>query len=103
MKRFLLLVGLLLFFIEAPVQAQFLKGIFINRYDRNNMHHGKWKYKDLANRRRLICIGWFDHGKQVKEWKYYYPTGQLRFVEQYSWVGDKRLVNVIYFHENGQV
>lgn len=103
MKRYILLIALLVLLVEVPARAQFLKGLFINRYDRHNLHHGKWKYKDLANRRRLVCIGWFDHGKQVKEWKYYYNTGQIRFVEQYTWVGDKRLVNVIYFHENGQV
>ena len=102
MKKVLAAMGLLLL-LQAPVQAQFLKSIFINRYDRHNMHHGKWKYRDLSNKRHLICVGWFDHGKQVKEWKYYYPDGKLRFIENYSWVGDMRVVDVIYFHENGHV
>jgi antitoxin component YwqK of YwqJK toxin-antitoxin module len=103
MKRFLGLALIMLFWAKAPVQAQFLKGIIINRYDRNAMHHGKWKYLDRSHGRRLICYGRFDHGKQVNDWKYFYPSGKLRMEESYTWEGDKRLVDVTFYHENGQV
>lgn len=103
MKKFLGLALLLLFLSKVPAQAQFLSGIIINRYDKNAVHHGKWKYIDRSNGRRLICIGRFDHGKQVNEWKYFYPSGNLRMLEKYTWEGDKRLVDVTFYHENGLV
>jgi len=103
MKKIAGIACLMLLLSKAPVQAQFLKGIIINRYDKNALHHGKWKYLDRSHGRRLLCFGRFDHGKQVNEWRYYYPSGNLRMTEQYTWEGDKRLVDVTFFHENGKI
>jgi hypothetical protein len=103
MRRIALLAGLLVLLSYNGVKAQFLKGIIINRYDRNAMHHGKWKYIDRSHGRRLVCFGRFDHGRQVGDWQYYHPDGKLRMTEKYTWEGDKRLVNVSYYHENGLV
>ena len=103
MKKIISLGCLLVCLSSLPVKAQFLSGIIINRFDKNANHHGKWKYIDKANKRRLLCFGYFDHGKQVGEWKYYHPTGELRMLEKFTWVGDKRVVDVTYYHTNGQI
>lgn len=103
MKRIALVAGLLFLFSYNVAQAQFLKGIIINRYDKNALHHGKWKYIDRSQGRRLVCLGRFDHGRQIGDWKYFHPNGTLRMTEKYTWEGEKRLVNVSYYHENGQV
>jgi antitoxin component YwqK of YwqJK toxin-antitoxin module len=103
MKKIALTACLLVFCSYNSVNAQFLKGIIINRYDKNAQHHGKWKYLDRSHGRRLVCFGRFDHGRQVGDWQYYHPNGKLRMTEKYTWEGEKRLVNVSFYHENGQV
>lgn len=103
MRKTIVAAGLLIFCFIGSAEAQFLKGIIINRYDRNAQHHGKWKYLDRSHGRRLVCFGRFDHGRQVGDWQYYHPNGTLRMTEKYSWEGDKRRVNVSFYHENGQV
>jgi antitoxin component YwqK of YwqJK toxin-antitoxin module len=92
MKKLITLLFVVFYFYKAPVQAQFLSGILINRYDRTNKHHGKWKYIDRANKRRLMCQGTFYHGRQVGEWKYYHPSGKLRMVEKYATKEERRLL-----------
>lgn len=87
----------------TAVNAQFLKGIIVNRYDSKAQHHGKWKYLDRSQGRKLVCIGRFDHGRQVGEWRYYHLNGKLRMTERYTWEGGKRKVDVSFYHENGQV
>ena len=103
MRKIVIAAALLIFCSIGSVEAQFLKGIIINRYDRNAQHHGKWKYLDRSHGRRLVCFGRFDHGKQIGDWQYYHPNGTLRMTEQYTWEGDKRRVNVSFYHDNGQV
>ncbi|WP_026464909.1 toxin-antitoxin system YwqK family antitoxin [Adhaeribacter aquaticus] len=104
MKKVFSVVALLFLFGNMQAQAQFFKNIFINRYDKNNLHHGKWKYKEyINNKRSLMSIGRFDHGKQVGNWKYFYQSGNVRMTEHYTWHGDKRLVDITYYHENGQI
>jgi antitoxin component YwqK of YwqJK toxin-antitoxin module len=103
MKKIAIAAVLLVLFSYTGAQAQFLKGIIINRYDRNALHHGKWKYIDRSHGRRLVCFGRFDHGRQIGDWQYFHPNGKLRMTEKYTWEGDKRLVNVSFYHENGLV
>lgn len=103
MRKIVIAATLLMCCAIGSAEAQFLKGIIINRYDRNAQHHGKWKYLDRSHGRRLVCFGRFDHGRQVGDWQYYHPNGSLRMTEKYTWEGDKRRVNVSFYHENGQV
>lgn len=103
MRKIFIAAVLLVVCSAGSAEAQFLKGIIINRYDRNAQHHGKWKYLDRSHGRRLVCFGRFDHGRQVGDWQYYHPDGTLRMTEKYSWEGEKRRVNVSFYHENGQV
>ncbi|OKL41510.1 toxin-antitoxin system YwqK family antitoxin [Pontibacter flavimaris] len=72
----------------------------INRYDRQDRYHGRWKVY-LGDERTVIRNGRFRHGAEVGKWKYYYPSGTRYMVEKYN--RRNNIIEVQKFHENGNL
>ena len=71
-----------------------------NRSDRHGLETGRWRtYYDEANRQPCTA-GRYKHGRPVRTFRYYAPTGQLDRSEAY---GRDGLCEVTYWHSGGQV
>jgi len=55
----------------------------INKFDESGKHHGKWT-KYYAGQPVIRYEGQFEHGVPVGEFKYFYETGKLQTVANYS-------------------
>lgn len=99
------LVLFLIIAAQPAAEAQGLKKLFgQNKLNRNQEHVGRWKYNDdKENPHQITSKGRFKNGKQVKKWKYFYPSGQLYLVEKYDSKKDFRVLNATYYHPNGNV
>ncbi|MDB5270596.1 MAG: hypothetical protein JWP58_3636 [Hymenobacter sp.] len=71
-----------------------------NRFDRHGLETGRWRtYYDSADRQPFTA-GHYRHGRPVRTFRYYAPTGQLDRSEQYHREG---FCEVTYWHPGGQV
>ena len=71
-----------------------------NRFDRHGLETGRWRtYYDSAARQPFTA-GRYRHGRPVRTFRYYAPTGQLDRSEQYQREG---FCEVTYRHSTGQV
>lgn len=72
----------------------------LNRFDRHGLGHGRWRtYYDPANQ-QPYTTGRYRHGRPVRTFKYYAPTGVLDHSERY---GRRGFCEVTYWHPGGQV
>ncbi|WP_201977929.1 toxin-antitoxin system YwqK family antitoxin [Hymenobacter rubidus] len=71
-----------------------------NRSDRHGLARGRWRtYYDDANKQPFTA-GQYRHGRPVRTFRYYAPTGQLDHSEEY---GRDGYCEVTYWHAGGQV
>jgi len=71
-----------------------------NRFDRHGLETGRWRtYYDSGNK-QPFTTGRYKHGRPVRTFHYYDPTGKLDRTEQYQREG---LCDVTYWHPGGQV
>jgi antitoxin component YwqK of YwqJK toxin-antitoxin module len=73
-----------------------------NRFDRHGREQGRWRtYYDAGNTRtQPFTEGRYRHGRPVRTFRYYDPTGRLDRTEQYE---RKGFCEVTYWHPGGQV
>ena len=71
-----------------------------NRFDRDGKAQGRWRtYYDSADA-QPFTTGRYRHGRPVRTFRYYAPTGRLDYSEQYRRQG---FCEVTYWHPGGQV
>ena len=71
-----------------------------NRFDRDGREQGRWRtYYDSANTQPFTA-GHYRHGRPVRTYRYYAPTGALDHSERYGRAG---YCEVTYWHPGGQV
>lgn len=71
-----------------------------NRFDRHGLETGRWRtYYDDANKQPFTA-GRYRHGRPVRTFYYYDPTGKLDRTEEY---GSDGHCQVTYWHPDGQV
>ncbi len=72
-----------------------------NRYDRDGLAKGRWRtYYDDDAKRQPFTKGQYRHGRPVRTFRYYSPTGQLDHSERY---GREGLCEVTYWCPDGKV
>ena len=73
-----------------------------NRFDRHGLETGRWRtyYDEGRTRKQPFTTGRYKHGRPVKTFRYYDPTGKLDRTEQYQRDG---FCEVTYWHPGGQV
>jgi antitoxin component YwqK of YwqJK toxin-antitoxin module len=71
-----------------------------NRFDRHGRETGRWRtYYDDADKQPFTA-GRYRHGRPVRTFRYYTPTGQLDRTEQYQREG---MCDVTYWYPDGKV
>ena len=71
-----------------------------NRYDGRGREQGRWRtYYDPADTQPFTA-GRYRHGRPVRTFRYYVPTGQPDHSERYRRAG---FCEVTYWHPGGQV
>ena len=71
-----------------------------NRFDRHGRETGRWRTYYDVNNKEPFTAGRYRHGRPVKIFRYYDPTGKLDRTEQYQREG---FCAVTYWHAGGQV
>lgn len=71
-----------------------------NRSDRHGLAKGRWRTYYDANKRELFTTGQYRHGRPVRTFNYYSPTGALDHSEVY---GKEGFCEVTYWHPSGKV
>ena len=71
-----------------------------NRFDRNGLAKGRWRpyYDDV--KKQPFTSGQYRHGRPVRTFKYYSPTGALDHSETY---GQDGYCDVTYWHPSGKI
>lgn len=74
----------------------------INRFDKEGRFHGRWKiYLGEGKEKVLLRNGRFRHGKEVGNWHYYYPNGNIYFREKHKrWANEFSMKR---YHESGKL
>lgn len=71
-----------------------------NRYDQNGLSKGRWRtYYDDANK-QPFTTGCYRHGRPVRTFEYFAPTGGLDHTEKY---GRDGMCEVTYWYPSGKV
>lgn len=71
-----------------------------NRFDRHGKAQGRWRtYYDQADKQPFTA-GRYHHGRPIRTFYYYTPTGQLDHSERY---GREGFCEVTYWYPDGQV
>ncbi|WP_310393009.1 hypothetical protein [Hymenobacter sp.] len=71
-----------------------------NRYDRNGLARGRWRTHYDSAGQQPFTAGQYRHGRPVRTFRYYAPTGALDRSERYGRAG---FCEVTYWYPNGQV
>ena len=71
-----------------------------NRFDRHGLETGRWRTYHDDGHRQPYTAGRYRHGRPVKTFRYYAPTGKLDRTETYSQDG---YCEVSYWHPDGQL
>jgi YD repeat-containing protein len=71
-----------------------------NHFDRHGLENGRWRTYYDDNKKQPFTTGRYRHGRPVRAFRYYSPTGQLDRTEQYQNDG---LCEVTYWYPGGQV
>jgi antitoxin component YwqK of YwqJK toxin-antitoxin module len=71
-----------------------------NRFDRHGLETGRWRTYYDDSRKQPFTAGRYKHGRPVRTFTYYDPTGKLDRTEDYQREG---FCEVTYWHPGGQV
>ena len=71
-----------------------------NRFDRHGLETGRWRTYYDDNKKQPYTAGHYRHGRPVKTFQYYDPTGKLDRSETYQQDG---YCEVSYWHPGGQL
>ncbi len=84
-------------FATAPPAWAFWKH---NRFDHNGRETGRWRTYYDHSKKQPYTAGRYRHGRPVKTFQYYDPTGKLDRTETYSQDG---YCEVSYWHPSGEL
>lgn len=71
-----------------------------NRFDRHGLEQGRWRTYYDDEKTKPYTAGRYRHGRPVRTFNYYAPTGALDHSEQYSREG---LCEITYWYPSGKV
>lgn len=71
-----------------------------NRFDRHGLETGRWRTYYDDGKKQPFTAGRYKHGRPVRTFTYYDPTGRLDRTEEYQRQG---FCEVTYWHLGGQV
>jgi hypothetical protein len=71
-----------------------------NRFDRDGRARGRWRTYYDSDKTQPFTVGRYRHGRPVRTFQYYTPTGQLDHTERY---GRQGFCEVTHWYPGGQV